>query len=62
MQGRLDKVTFAALRCMVPFVLWSVCVKVHEGTWQGHLVAVKVLDGVAAASQKAMREVGHTTQ
>ncbi|KAL0042960.1 hypothetical protein WJX79_005243 [Trebouxia sp. C0005] len=29
---------------------------VYEGTWLGQLVAIKVLDGAAAASQKAMKE------
>lgn len=29
----------------------------YEGQWQGRTVAIKVLDGAAAASQKAMKEV-----
>lgn len=29
---------------------------VYEGQWQGQTVAIKVLDGAAAASQKAMKE------
>ncbi|KAL0030370.1 hypothetical protein WJX77_012508 [Trebouxia sp. C0004] len=29
---------------------------VYEGTWLGQVVAIKVLDGAAAASQKAMKE------
>ena len=32
-------------------------VQVYEGQWQGQTVAIKVLDGAAAASQKAMKEV-----
>ena len=32
-------------------------VQVYEGQWQGRTVAIKVLDGAAAASQKAMKEV-----
>ena len=35
----------------------SSCIQVYEGTWLGQVVAVKVLDGAAAASQKAMKEV-----
>ena len=31
--------------------------QVYEGQWQGQTVAIKVLDGAAAASQKAMKEV-----
>ncbi len=31
--------------------------QVYEGTWLGQVVAIKVLDGAAAASQKAMKEV-----
>ena len=37
--------------------MWQV--QVYEGTWQRQVVAIKVLDGAAAASQKAMREVWH---
>lgn len=33
------------------------CMQVYEGQWQGQTVAIKVLDGAAAASQKAMKEV-----
>ena len=32
--------------------------QVYEGKWQGQTVAIKVLDGAAATSQKAMKEVG----
>lgn len=35
----------------------SCCTQVYEGTWLGQVVAIKVLDGAAAASQKAMKEV-----
>jgi len=31
--------------------------QVYEGTWLGQVVAIKVLYGAAAASQKAMKEV-----
>ena len=34
------------------------CMQVYEATWLGQVVAIKVLDGAAAASQKAMKEVG----
>ena len=38
------------------------CMQVYEGEWQGQTVAIKVLDGAAAASQKAMKEVGSTSK
>lgn len=38
------------------------CMQVYEGQWQGQTVAIKVLDGAAAASQKAMKEVGSFTK
>ena len=36
------------------------CLQVYEGQWRGQTVAIKVLDGAAATSQKAMREVSLT--
>lgn len=36
--------------------------QVYEGQWQGQTVAIKVLDGAAAASQKAMKEVSSYTK
>lgn len=36
--------------------------QVYEGQWHGQTVAIKVLDGAAAASQKAMKEVGSQTK
>jgi len=35
----------------------SCCMQVYKGTWLGQVVAIKVLDGAAAASQKARKEV-----